>query len=145
MSEKKSIKRIAIIILIVANIAVIIALASSILKATTKIQIGKEIDTSTEEGEVPPDEETLSGEESTGDEQMPPENEPTMEEQTPLEDEPAIDQENPQEEEKEGTLTEVLGQLKNQKVSIVEIVLMFVGIGLFIMGAILLKIAKGMR
>lgn len=141
MSDKKSIKGIAIIFLIIANIALIIALCTSVMKAVNNIEIGKEIDTSTKENETEENIGTEANNQETNNEEETNNQETNYEEDTNNQETSQEEQQNKE----EGALQRVLAQMNNQNTSIVEIILVFIGIGLFIMGAILLRIAKKMN
>ena len=139
MSDKKSIKKIAILFLIFANVAVLIALVISVKNAIGKIEVGKSIETEQAESGQETGE---SGEENQGSE---PTEEQTSEE-TPEEMPEEQNPENEPEEQnnKENTLQQVIAQLNNKNTSIVEIVLVLVGIALFVLGVVLIRIVKRM-
>ena len=136
MSKKLSVKSIGIILLISANIAVIIALVLSIKTAIGKIEVGKEIET--EKAQEEETQEDLTKEELA-----------FLQEQKAQENVNQNEQ-NKQiymdEEEKEDSITlkQVIAGLNYQNTSIVEIILVLVGIALFILGIILIKFVKKM-
>ena len=119
MSNKRSMKSIAIILLIIANVAIVIALSISIRNAINKIEVGKEIETQ----EVQEEFKETSQDENLEEIQI---------------DETQIN------EEQEGkiTLKQIVGQLNNENTSVVEIVLVLIGIALFVLGLILIRVAK---
>lgn len=119
MSNKRSMKSIAIILLIIANIAIVIALSISIRNAINKIEVGKEIETQEAQEEF---------KETSQDENL---------------EEIQIDETQINEEQEEKiTLKQIVGQLNNENTSVVEIVLVLIGIALFVLGLILIRVAK---
>ena len=131
MLDKRSVKSVGILLLILANAAVVIALILSIRNAIGKIEVGKEIETQESQEEM---EEGIQ--EDLQEDEM-------MQELENQENANAIEQTDIEEDQNEGiTLKQVISTLNNQNTSIIEIVLVVLGIALFIIGIVLIKFVK---
>ncbi len=124
--KKRSIKNIGIILLILANIALIIALVSSIRNAISKIEVGKKIDVNQQQEEIP-EETIIQG------------NEDNLLE---IEDEQLEYEEQEQTKIESISLKKLIAGINNKNTSIMEIVLVILGIALFIMGIFIIRLVK---